>query len=243
MRLSRQAIMATAASALAAGGVAYAAAPGGGSGLIHACANAHTGRLRVAGHCARNERAISWNARGPRGRRGPRGFTGPPGTGVAGPAGPKGATGAKGATGSRGGSGAKGATGAAGVTGPTGPIGVTGPDGSARAYAFVNGSIATPTLAAAQTKGFTNVTEPAPGVYCLTAPGIDPTATAAVVGEVYNSGFAGTPTEVQLENDLGTGVTACPAGEFRVLTSTLTDTAGTISASQAPNISFTIIVP
>ncbi|MEA2211259.1 MAG: hypothetical protein QOF83_1207 [Solirubrobacteraceae bacterium] len=60
-----------------------------GGGSIHACANKHTGALRLAGRCTKRERAVSWNAVGPRGPGGPQGLPGAPGqTRNTGPAGP-----------------------------------------------------------------------------------------------------------------------------------------------------------
>ena len=70
---------------------------------IRACASKSDGRLRVARRCARGERAVSWNVRGPAGAPGPGGPAGPAGaTGAAGPAGargPEGPRGPKGETG------------------------------------------------------------------------------------------------------------------------------------------------
>jgi hypothetical protein len=78
--------LAAGAALLAAGG-GYAIAAG--AGTIHACANKHGGALRVAGHCKRSERALSWNMVGPTGPRGSTGQTGPMGPmGGTGPAGP-----------------------------------------------------------------------------------------------------------------------------------------------------------
>jgi hypothetical protein len=44
---------------------------------IHACASKSSGALRLATHCHTNERAVTWNERGPRGKRGHVGPTGP----------------------------------------------------------------------------------------------------------------------------------------------------------------------
>jgi hypothetical protein len=57
----------------AGGGYAIAAAHGR---TIHACASKRSGALRLAAHCRRGERAVSWNAIG---RRGPQGKKGVPG--------------------------------------------------------------------------------------------------------------------------------------------------------------------
>ncbi len=86
------------------------------------------------GHCARNERKITWPpteaAFVPPSDSGPAGPTGPTGPkGATGPTGPAGATGQAGATGSVGTGGAAGAAGSTGATGATGPAGLTGPTG------------------------------------------------------------------------------------------------------------------
>ena len=84
---------------LAAVGVGYAAIPSA-DGVIHSCYNASSnpsGQLRIidaeaGGKCAKNEKALDFNQRGP---QGPKGDTGPQGlqgvqggTGATGPAGP-----------------------------------------------------------------------------------------------------------------------------------------------------------
>jgi hypothetical protein len=60
------------ASAIA-GGVAVAAS---GSSTIHACEAKSTGALRVAKHCTKHEKAITWSSRGPAGKRGKAGKAG-----------------------------------------------------------------------------------------------------------------------------------------------------------------------
>jgi hypothetical protein len=95
-----------------AGSVAFAAqgyAHRRVAGVINACAQKQTGRLRVVAHpaaCRRGERAVSWNVQGPAGPPGP---VGPPG--AAGEQGPPGDTGPR------------------GEVGPTGPAGPQGPPG------------------------------------------------------------------------------------------------------------------
>jgi hypothetical protein len=83
------------------GGLAIAS----GSSDIHACANKHTGALRLASKCARSERAVTWA--------------------IQGPTGPKGATGTTGATGATGATGPQGIQGIQGTVGPTGPTSTT----------------------------------------------------------------------------------------------------------------------
>jgi hypothetical protein len=143
------------------------------------------------------------------------GKVGPPG-----PAGPRGDAGPRGL---------------AGEGGETGISGKAGADGSARAYAFVNGSVTQPSFDPARTKGFSSVSEPEPGIYCLAAPGIDPATTAPAITAVYNPGFAGIPTSAKLE----VFAEACAPGEFEVLT------LYTTSGKEVPsaNLSFTIVVP
>jgi hypothetical protein len=137
-----------------------------------------------------------------------------------GPPGPTGPAGSRGLTGER---------------GETGPPGADGADGSARAYAFVNGSVTQASFDPARTKGFSSVSEPEPGIYCLAAPGVDPATTAPALTAVYNPGFAGIPTSVKLE----VFAEACAPGEFEVLT------LYTTSGKEVPsaNLSFTIVVP
>jgi hypothetical protein len=94
-RMARYLAVATVASALTAGGLAFAASSGG---AIHACANKRTGVLRIASACkGRQERAVSWNVQGPPGQPGRTGATGA--TGAAGPPGPQGPQGSTGSQG------------------------------------------------------------------------------------------------------------------------------------------------
>jgi hypothetical protein len=155
----------------------------------------------------------SRNALKRRGRRGP--------TGVRGPAGPVGPPGSKGRDGSD------------GSTGPRGPTGQTGPAGTARAFAEVSSSGIT--LVSARTSGFTNVTRPSTGLYCVTidpALGIDPETVAAIASPEWGgSSIHGGSTEVH-----GAATGSCTAGNFAVRTF---DGVGTTSNS----ISFHLIVP
>lgn len=118
-------IVASVALFAALGGVAWATASGGR--VIHGCysTKAHNGAsrgtllVRTGRRCARGERSLSWNVRGPSGPRGD-----------AGTAGATGKTGAEGATGATGVTGATGSTGATGAAGTTGSTGATGPSGA-----------------------------------------------------------------------------------------------------------------
>jgi len=133
--MSKRALLAAAGAlcVLSIGGLAYAAIPGGASGVINACYGANNGQLRVidtgAGQtCRSNEVALSWDQNGQRGATGP---TGPRGaTGPQGPPGARGATGQQGATGARGATGQAGAPGQKGATGSAGPKGATGAAGA-----------------------------------------------------------------------------------------------------------------
>jgi hypothetical protein len=111
------------AFAVTGAGAALAAARDDGSpsgGVIRACSRIGDGRLRLAGPagCRRQERAISWNVKGPAGDPGPAGPSGPEG-----PAGPTGAPGPPGPPGPAGPPGAAGQTGPQGSPGPAGPPG------------------------------------------------------------------------------------------------------------------------
>jgi hypothetical protein len=125
--------------------------------------------------------------------------------------------------------------GPAGERGASGPPGQAGADGSARAYAYVIGSVSEPSFDPNRTKGFTSVSEPAKGVYCLTAPGVDATMTVPAVTAVYNSGFAGQPTAAKFDgsNEF------CGFGQLEVRTTEIQ--AGLEKA--VPNLSFTVVVP
>jgi len=123
-----------------AGGFAYAAVPDS-SGVIHACYNKETGRLRVTDSqnhkikvCAPNESALNWNQAGQKGDRGAtglQGIQGPKGdAGAQGIQGPKGDPGAQGIQGPKGDPGVKGDPGAQGMQGLKGDPGVKGDPGA-----------------------------------------------------------------------------------------------------------------
>ncbi len=117
--------------AVAAAAPLPAAAQVGPTGVIIACVQNHSDRIRVvteAEACRPNETRIRWNVRGP-----------------AGPAGPQGVPGATGPMGSAGATGATGPTGADGRDGATGPQGAPGPAGAPGAVVQV-ASIDTPGL-------------------------------------------------------------------------------------------------
>ena len=118
----------------AAVGVASAAIPDTGTGVLHGCRNKATGVLRLVdpamsgnlGHCITNagilqEVAVTWSEAGPAGAAGP--------PGAVGPTGPQGAQGQPGATGAVGPQGLQGEPGAPGSQGPKGDTGAQGPAG------------------------------------------------------------------------------------------------------------------
>jgi hypothetical protein len=114
----RRAVMLGVTGALlaATAGGAYAAGTSGGS--ISACVRHNGGGLYQAHQCARDDRELQWNVRGP---------GGPPGAaGPAGAPGPRGLTGPPGPQGSSGPRGEQGTTGLTGPAGPAGPAGVRG---------------------------------------------------------------------------------------------------------------------
>lgn len=88
---------------------------------IHACVNRRSGEIRIARHCTRRERTLTWNKRGP-----------------AGPPGPRGSTGSRGPGGTPGPSGPQGPGGPSGPPGPTGSPGPTGPPGTGNFADFYN---------------------------------------------------------------------------------------------------------
>lgn len=115
---------------LVAGTVAFADIPD--SGVVHACYDKSTGGVRIVDNagCERDERKITWNAKGPDGPRGEPGSAGSKGAaGAMGPAGPKGDTGTPGPRGPAGPDGAPGLQGPAGPAGPEGRLGPDGPPG------------------------------------------------------------------------------------------------------------------
>src|ERR671928_1701294 len=101
-------VLATATAVLVTGGIAAASSVS--DGTINACVK--NGDVRIVGStsdCKKNEKALTWNQRGPagpKGERGPKGEAGPAGpkgeARAAGPAGPKGDDSAVGPAGPKG---------------------------------------------------------------------------------------------------------------------------------------------
>jgi hypothetical protein len=142
-----------------------------------------------------------------------------------------------------------------GETGQRGPAGETGTAGTARAYAYVTASAcvgAPPSpCPLARSKGVASVTRTSTGAYCVTAPGLDPTATPALVSGDYQ----GTANPESQGEALWHGGVHCGPSGYQVITkrtnvATVRDAAGTgtttvadDSDAQANNISFVIAIP
>jgi hypothetical protein len=139
-----------------------------------------------------------------------------------------------GAQGSQGPQGPRGATGDPGAKGDPGD---TGAPGTARAYAAVNpGAPPDASFDTTPTSGFTAVSHPNPGIYCLTpAAGISPSDRPAVVSFDWDSTASPEGNGVAMRV-----LSFCPAGTFGVLTERRV---GDGDASNADNIGFSIIVP
>ena len=109
-----------------------------------------------------------------------------------------------------------------------GDKGDTGLAGTARAYAEVDFS--GPAFVASRTKGFTSVTRPNTGVYCMTATGIDARTIASVAA--VDCGASAVPGVAEVR---GSGL-GCAATQFEVETFNL-------SGTLVNTISFHLIVP
>jgi hypothetical protein len=137
--------------------------------------------------------------------------------------------------------GATGPQGIQGVQGPQGPQGVkgdTGAPGTARAYARVLtlGTFA-PNFDSSRTSGFTAVSRPQTGVYCLTpAAGIAPDSLPSVVSVDW---YSSTPPEGD-GSAMTTRPNNCSDAQFEVHTQRR---GATTSAAPANDVAFTIIVP
>jgi hypothetical protein len=108
-----------------------------------------------------------------------------------------------------------------------------GPAGTARAYAVVEPTSPTAaTLIAGQTSNITAVTEPMPGVYCLTAVGVNPATDAAAVSPEVSYSSGGAPGVVAVNAQH----TNCAPGQFEVDTFTL-------MGAPSSNYAFTIVAP
>jgi hypothetical protein len=127
--------------------------------------------------------------------------------------------------------------------GPRGPVGPAGPQGSpgtARAYALVSASTAPTAASAFFTKGISSpVAHPSTGVYCVAAPGLDPTNTPAVV----SAETAGTSSpEGNTTAQPFVGASGCPGDTFPVATFRLPTTAP-VTGALSDSVAFTIMIP
>jgi hypothetical protein len=147
--------------------------------------------------------------------RGPRGFTGPAGLrGATGRTGPRGVPGPK------------------GLPGPPGP---TGPPAT-HAYALVQPKSETEAVfVAGQVLNFTGVTEPKPGVYCLSPAANVPTVDGAIaVSPETSYSASGKPGLVALNAK----APDCPTGNFEVETYAPGEATGAAKSGYA----FTLVV-
>ncbi len=125
----------TTATSLIFGGLALAAIPDSGTGIITSCYSQASGTWRPidaerGAKCRNGELKLEWNRQGPIGLTGSQGPKGEPGPiGLTGPQGPQGEPGAQGDTGQPGDTGPQGEPGPAGPSGGPGPIGPAGPQG------------------------------------------------------------------------------------------------------------------
>jgi hypothetical protein len=198
---------------------------------------ASSGSSSPAAHSARARRcnAVIVISHGRRIRaclvQGPRGFTGP--------AGPRGATGKTGApggkTGATGKTGKTGSTGKTGATGAAGPQGSTGPTGIP-AYAIVQPTSTPPTVNLINASNIASVTEPSPGIYCVTpTAGVSLAAGVAAVSPEVSYGMPpGVPGVIAVNAQHAN----CPSTPYEVDTYT----PGT-TQTLATGYAFTIVIP
>jgi hypothetical protein len=143
---------------------------------------------------------------------------------------------------------------AKGPAGSNGTNGTNGLDGTARAYAKVPANDAIPCSPGCMVqfaKGVSGVTHPSLGIYCVTAPGVDPAAVAPAVTVEWGSTAS---PEGNASAMVRTSHTDCP-GAFEVITdrqpSTTVCTSGACGstasvagdASTADDVGFTIVIP
>jgi hypothetical protein len=102
-----------------------------------------------------------------------------------------------------------------------------------------------PTFDQGTTKGFTTVSEPITGHYCLAAPGLDPATTAPVATPIFNPGSSLNAIEMEVVRPSDSGL--CPSNQFHVVTERVQlDTSGPTPFAEAVpigGVSFTIAVP
>jgi hypothetical protein len=102
-----------------------------------------------------------------------------------------------------------------------------------------------PTFDQGTTKGFTTVSEPITGHYCLAAPGLDPATTAPVATPIFNPGSSLNAIEMEVVRPSDSAL--CPSNEFHVVTERVQlDNSGPtpfVEAAPIGGVSFTIAVP
>jgi hypothetical protein len=127
-----------------------------------------------------------------------------------------------------------------GPTGPAGPQGPQGEPGTARAYALISATPAPTAAAVFRSKGITGpVAHPSTGLYCVSAPGLSPGTTPAVV----SAEAAGTSSpEGNATAQYFIGAAGCAAGTFPVATYRLPSTAP-VTATESDTVAFTIMIP
>jgi len=155
---------------------------------------------------------------------------------------PQGAQGIQGAQGPGGLTGPPGAQGSAGPKGDPGNTGPAGPAGSARAYALVEFTTAgTPRFDGSRTAGFTGVSRPRTGVYCLTpAAGISEASRPSVTSVHFLQTEFPPGNATAMPSTPAPSGLACAVGQFEVRTERRTGSADSVPSN---TVSFTIIVP
>jgi Collagen triple helix repeat (20 copies) len=218
LRISPGSVLALIALFVALGGVSYAAVTINGKNIQN---NSIPGKKLKNGAVTNNKvkaNSLGANRLTSAARASLRGTQGP--AGPAGPAGPRGERGDR---------------------GEQGPAGTEGPAGTALAYAEVNPT--TPAFVTARTSGFSAVTRPLGGRYCL-----EPTA--AVVAQAFTGGELTRPpvatvqfdgTTNPLDDTIGVQASAespdCPANTIEV------ETWRGTPEDFTPTVAFTVLLP
>lgn len=122
-----------------------------------------------------------------------------------------------------------------GPPGANGINGTNGTNGTARAYARMDNPCATSSACSIDhAKGISGIRQTSTGgLYCVTAPGIDPTTTAAVVS--VDAGDTGAAVDSAQAQPNSNGA-ACNSGEFEVQTTR-------VGAGNSTTVAFFIVIP
>jgi hypothetical protein len=140
--------------------------------------------------------------------------------------------------------GPQGPAGAVGAQGAAGAQGAHGADGTATAYAR---SSPCPSgacdISGGEKKGVTGVNSPATGIYCITAPGINPylRAAAVTVDALTTTSPVGNAVAVT-DGDPAFDGCASDGSQFEVRTERI-PTTGAAAAVPANDVGFTIVIP